>query len=220
MDSKVDTIKNEIINAWSIDRSKKKVTKVTKVTEVIPDVVSQMVVTEVLKLVGNSDWNDPLNVSKTIADMMSIDLTKPIEGQIPHPCEIDRTVFVPANRNSHIPFWICQSLIRVDEKHNNRFIDYKGSKYNKIDIVFKSAYFKEQMDKVAKAAGCTWNARWGNAKKEEHRLYQKTRTGSSNDESWLDRCVKPLFTENDTEGINIKNLIMIEMKRDLSLLKD
>jgi hypothetical protein len=75
------------------------------------------------------------------------------------------------------------------------------------------------MDEVAKAAHCTWNARWGNASREEHRLYQKTRTGAQSDESWLERAVKHLLTDSDTDGINIKNLVMIEMKRDLRLLK-
>ena len=189
------------------------------VKEKIPDVVADMLVTECLMLVGDSNWNDPINISKTIANMMSIDLTQPIEKQIPRPVEIDRTVFVPANKGSDIPYWVCQSIIRVDEKFNNRFIEYNGSKYNKIDIIFESDYFKNRMDQVAQAAHCTWNARWGNAKKQENRLYQKTRTGAQSEESWLDRCVKHLLTEDDVDGINIKNLVMIEMKRDLSLLK-
>ncbi len=179
------------------------------VKEKIPDVVAQMVVTEVLTLVGDSNWNDPANVSKTIANMMSIDLTRPIEGQIPRPVEIDRTVFVPANKGSDVPFWICQSMIRVDEKFGNRFIEYKGAKYNKIDIIFENDYFKAQMDIVAKAANCTWNARWGNSKKEENRLYQKTRSGAQSDESWLDRCVKHLLTDADTDGINITSAFAI-----------
>jgi hypothetical protein len=210
--------------AWSIDRtpniskSRKPIQKSIqkRVSEQVPDIVAQMVVIEVLNLVGEANWNDPLNVSKTIAQMMSIDLSKDITEQQPRPVEIDRTVFVPASKDSNIPYWICQSIIRVDEKFDNRFIDYKGAKYNKIDIIFESEYFKKQMDIVASAAGCTWNARWGNARKEEHRLYQKTRTGSSTgDESWLDRCVKPLLTDKDTEGINIKNLVMIEFKKKL-----
>jgi hypothetical protein len=190
------------------------------VKEKIPDVVADMLVTEFLTLVGDSDWNDPVNVSKTISNMMSIDLSQPIDGQVPRPVEIDRTVFVPANKGSDIPYWICQSLIRVDEKFGNRFINYKGAKYNKIDIIFECVRFKERMDQVARAAHCSWNARWGNAKKEENRLYQKTRTGAQSDESWLDRCVKHLLTDADTDGINIKNLCMIEFKRDLGLLKN
>lgn len=186
-----------------------------KIKEKIPDAVSQMVVEEVLRLVGDSDWNDPLNVSKTIAKMMSIDLSKPLENQAIIPCDIDRTVFVSANKTSNVPVWICQSIIRVDEKFNNRYIDYKGAKYNKIDVVFESEYFKNEIEKVAKAAGCIAEYRWGNAKREENKLYQKTRTGSTaGEESWLDKCVKPLLTDEDTDGINIKNLIMISFKRD------
>lgn len=189
------------------------------VKEKIPDVVADMLVTEFLSLVGDSDWNDPENVAKTIANMMSIDLTKPVEGQVPQPVEIDRTVFVPANKGSEVPFWICQSIIRVDEKFGHRFINYKGAKYNKIDIAFESEHFKKRMDQVARAAHCKWNIRWGNARKEEHRLYQKTRTGAQSEESWLDRCVKHLLTDADVDGINIKNLLMLEFRRNLDLLK-
>lgn len=188
------------------------------VKEKIPDVVAQVLVNEVLSLVGDSDWNDPSNVSKTIAGMMSIDLNSPVEGQVPTPVEIDRTVFVPAKKGSDIPFWVVQSFIRVDEKFGNRYIEYKGAKYNKLDIIFENEYFKRQLDLVAKSAHCTWNYRWGNAKKEENRLYQKTRTGAKSDESWLERCVKPLITDKDVDGINIKNLVMIEFHRDLRLL--
>jgi hypothetical protein len=187
------------------------------VKEKIPDVVAQMLVTEVLSLVGNHDWNDPANVSKTFADMMSIDLTKDIHGQTPRPVEIDRTVYVPSNKGSDIPFWIAQSVFRVDENLGKRFIEFQGSKYNKIDIIFGNVYFKKQMDMVAKAAHCTWNARWGNAQKDTNRLYQKTRPGSKSNESWLDRCVKHLLTDADIDGINIKNIVLIEFKRDLSL---
>jgi len=215
----------ETQSVWSIDRRKdrkdtKKLTQ-KRISEKVPDVVAQMVVTEVLKLVGESDWNDPTNVSKTIAQMMSIDLSQPIENQIPRPFDMDRTIFIPASKDSQIPYWICQSIIRVDEKHNNRFINYKGAKYNKIDIIFECEYFKTQMDKVASAAFCTWEKKWGNSKKEEDRLYQKTRTGSNTgDESWLDRCVKPLMTDQDTDGINIKNLVMISFKRNMNLVKE
>lgn len=218
---------------WSIDRAKQRkpynqngrqrvMTPHNKIVkEKIPNVIVDMLVEDILKLVGNKNWNDPENVAETIAEMMSIDLSKPTEEQIPKPVEIDRTVFVPASKGSDIPYWVCQSIIRVDEKFGNRFIDYKGAKYNKIDIIFENSYFKERMDQVAKVAHCKWNARWGNAKKEEHRLYQKTRTGSQSDESWLERCVKHLLTEDDIKagGINIKNLVMIEFKRNLDLLK-
>jgi len=222
MSADTNTVPNVPKSNWSIDRDRKPndrkqkySTKIAKkiVKEKVPDVVAEMLITEFLKLVGDSDWNDPNNVSKTIARMMSIDLNKPITEQVPIPAEIDRTVFVPASKGSDIPFWICQSIIRVDEKFGNRYIDYKGSKYNKIDIIFECEYFKKRMDEVAKEAHCTWNARWGNATKEEHRLYQKTRTGSGSDESWLDRCVKHLLTDADVDGINIKNLVMIEFKR-------
>jgi len=204
---------------WSIDRPKIKTIKASKkIIEQIPDIVAQMVVEEVLTLVGNANWNDPQQVSKTIANIMSINLNQPIEDQLAHPCEIDRTVLVPTSKDSDIPHWICQSIIRVDEKSgsgkNNRFIDYKGAKYNKVDIIYTSDYFKKQMDLVAEAANCTWEFRWGNAREEEHRLYQKTRTGSATgDESWLDRCVQPLLTQDDVDGINIKNLIMFSFKR-------
>jgi hypothetical protein len=204
---------------WSIDRKQqqKPIRNFKKIVkENIPDVVADMLVVEFLTLVGNRDWNDPLNVSKTIADMMSIDLSLE-KNQSPLPVEIDRTVFVPANKGSDIPYWICQSIIRVDEKFGNRFIIHNGSKYNKIDIVFDNEYFKNRMNEVARAAHCTWNARWGNSNKEENRLYQKTRTGSQSDESWLNRCVRHLITDEDTDGINIKNLIMIEFKRSLGL---
>jgi len=73
--------------SWSIDRKKNFTQKtgvkghmqshpgVKKIVkEKIPDIVSDMLVTEFLTLVGNSDWNDPENISKTIANMMSIDL--------------------------------------------------------------------------------------------------------------------------------------------------
>jgi hypothetical protein len=209
--------------SWSIDRkptsnkpnNKPRVPK-RVVKEKVPDIVAQMLVEEVLTLVGDRNWNDPLNVSQTIANMMSIDLEKEIEPQVPHAVEIDRTVFVSAHKGSTIPYWGCQSIIRVDDKFGNRFINYKGAKYNKIDIVYENEYFKKQMDVVAAAADCTWNARWGNAKKEEHRLYRKTRTGAQSEEAWLDRCVKHLLTDADVDGINIKNLLMIEFKRNLA----
>jgi hypothetical protein len=204
---------------WTIDRPKVKTTKKYPskvIIEKIPDVVAQMVVTKVLSLVGESDWNDPFEVLNTIAKIMSIDLTKQIEGQYATPFDMDRTILVPATRNSDCPHWTCQSIIRVDKE--NRYINYKGSKYNIFDIILESKYFKEQMHKVATAAHSTWNVRWANAKEEGHRLYQKTRTGSSSGgESWLDRCVKPLLTDKDVKGIKITDLIMIEWKRDMSL---
>lgn len=189
-----------------------------KVLEKVPNAAVDILITEILTLVGDSNWNDPANVSKTIANMMSIDLTQSPESQIPRAVEIDRTVFVPAHKGSDIPHWTCQSFIRVDKNQGTRFIDYKGGKYNKIDIIFENEYFKTQMDTIAKAAHCIWSARWGNAKDEKDRLYQKTRTGEKSDESWLYRCTKHLLVDQN-DKINIKNLVMITFKRDLSLLK-
>jgi hypothetical protein len=197
---------------WKIDRKIKK-DEFKKIQENIPDVVSQMVVQELLKNVGGLDWNDPLNVSKTIAEMMSIDLNSD-SVQYPRVNKKDLTVLNYNLKDKLTPHWVCQSIIRVDEKHNNRYIIYNGSQYNKIDIVFESNYFKNYMDMVAKAARCKWNIRWGDSKKEEHKLYRKTRPGAlSSNETWLDKCVKNLLTEDDIEGINIKNLIMLEFQR-------
>ncbi len=183
-----------------------------KIIEEIPDSVSYQVVREVLSHVADSNWNDPLEVSKTIARMMSIDINCDLTSQNVNPFDIPRTVLTQAKINdkkSDIPFWICQSLIRVDEKNNNRYIEHEGSMYNKIDIIFHSDYFKNYMDNVAKHAKCTWNARWGNASETEHRLYQKTR---NNQESWLDKCVEYLVTDGP---INIKDIVMIEFKKCL-----
>ena len=202
---------NKANKKWSIDRSKKNVRSKSKVLEKIPETVAQMVVTEVLSRVGDSDWNDPREVSKTIAYIMGIDLEKDVTEQEPGAVDVDRTVLIPSRKDATVPYWICQSLIRVDEKNGNRFIDYKGSKYNKIDIIYGSEFFRKSMDRVADHAGCTWNARWGNSKVEKHRLYQKTRSGD--EESWLEKCIKPLLTENDENGINIKDLVMVEFKR-------
>lgn len=182
------------------------------IQEHIPDIVVDKVIEECLKLVGDSDWNDPVNVSGTIGRMMNVD-PEGGEDQCVNPKKIDRTVCVPSTKGSDIPVWICQSIIRVDEKFNNRYIVHNGALYNKIDIIFENERFKERMDKIANEAHCIWNARWGNSKDPAHRLYQKTRTG---EESWLDRCVSHLITEEDVGGINIKNLVMIEFKRDLT----
>lgn len=211
----------EIPVDWTVAESKTKIKNTKKnvkkkIQEDIPTEVVDTVVHEFLELVGNSDWNDPLNVSKTIADMMSFDLTKDPIGQILNSGNIDRTIFLTSNRENSKPFWICQSIIRVDEK-THRYIDYKGSKYNKIDIIFNDEHFKKRMDQVAKAAHCTWNIRWGNSRNEENRLYQKIRQESDTSESWLEKSIQHLLTENDVNGINIKNLIMIEFKRDLSI---
>jgi hypothetical protein len=184
-----------------------------KIIEEIPDSVCYQVVREVLSHVADSDWNNPLEVSRTIARMMSIDVDSDISTQIVNPFDIPRTVLVPAkidNKKSDNPYWICQSLIRVDDKNGNRYITHEGSMYNKIDIIFHSEYFKNYMDKVAKHAKCTWNARWGNATEPEHKLYQKTRT---NQESWLDKCVDYLIENN--EPINIKDIVMIEFKKSI-----
>lgn len=202
---------------WTVVKTKKQA-KALAVQEDIPNEAVDILVREFLSLVGNHDWNDPLNVSKTIAEMMTIDLTKD-SNQVPVPSEIDRTIFIPNNKENNKPFWICQSIIRVDEKFNKRYVEYKGAKYNKIDIIFKNEYFKERMNAVAKAAHCTWNARWGNSTKEEHRLYQKTRPGSKSTESWLERSIRHLLTDEDTNGINIKNLVMIEFKRTFENLE-
>lgn len=193
---------------WSINRNE-------KIKENIPNVISQKVVEEVLRNVGKYDWNDPSNVVKTISEIMSIDLEKPIEEQFAHPSYMDRTILTQSVKDKTVPFWICQSIIRIDEKFNNRYIIHEGSKYNKLDVIFKSEYFKNYMDNVAKFAGCTWNARWGGSKKEEQKLHRKTRPDANkNNETWLDKCVTHLLTEDDTEGINIKNLVMIEFRRD------
>jgi hypothetical protein len=198
-------------NKWSIDRQK-------IVKENIPDCVAEIVVSEVLSLVGDSDWNDPLNVSRTIARMMSVEnVLDSTVSKLPHAvaANIDRTMLVNSKDDARVPFWICQSVIRLDEK-KYRYIDHEGSKYNKLDIILESEYFKKRMDQVAKAAKCTWNVRWGNSKNKEQRLYRKTRTGSNSDEPWLDRCAKHLITADDMEnnsGINIKNLLMVEFKK-------
>jgi hypothetical protein len=184
-----------------------------KIIEEIPDYVSYQVVREVLSHVADSDWNDPLEVSKTIGRMMTIDVNSDISSQSVTPFDIPRTVLTQAkidDKKSDIPYWICQSLIRVDEKNNNRYIEHDGAVYNKIDIIFHSDYFKNYMDRVAKHAKCTWNARWGNATETEHRLYQKTR---NNQESWLDKCVEYLIVNK--EPINIKDIVMIEFKKAL-----
>lgn len=197
----------QIEKQWSIDRS-------GKIKEQIPNVVAQKVVEEVLKCVGQSDWNYPDNVVKTIAEMMSIDLEKSIDGQFPQPSFINKTILTQSTKDKTVPYWICQSVIRIDEKFGNRYIQHEGSKYNKLDILFKSDYFKNYMDKVADFAGCTWNIRWGGSKKEEHKLHRKTRPeANKHNETWLDRCVTDLLTENDKDGINIKNLVMVEFKR-------
>jgi hypothetical protein len=200
---------------WKIDRkTKNNELTIKKIQEKIPNEVSQMVVYEMLKNVGGSDWNNPLNVSKTIAEMMSIDLSIDVNTQYPRQCKKDLTVLSYNLKDKITPHWVCQNIIRVDEKYNNRYIDHNGSKYNKIDIIFESEYFKNYMDKVAKAARCKWNIRWGDSKNSENKLYRKTRPGaSSENETWLDKCVKNLLTDHDTDGINIKNLIMIEFQR-------
>jgi len=190
---------------------------VGKISEKIPDLVSQMVVTEILSLVGEYDWNEPLNVSKTIAKIMSIDLTSD-EEQKAVASDMVRTICVPSKNDKKTPFWICQSIVRIDQKY--RYIDYNGSKYNKLDIIFESDYFKSQMDKVASYAGCNWNIRTNNPNvPQENRLYQKTRTGSSKfgsgpeSESWLAKCTSHLHTDEDVDGINIKSFLMIEFRR-------
>lgn len=188
---------------WTIDRS--------IIEEEIPDIVSQIMLSEVLKDVGGYDWNCPNNVSKTISAMMSVDLCEDPSTQIVKAKDLIRTVLVGSNKDKKIPFWICQSVIRIDKHSNNLFIEYEGSKYNKVDIIKKSEYFKKQMDKVASAAHCTWNVRWGNPEYGSTRLYQETRPNSI---SWLERCSAHLLNENDTK-INIKDLVMIEFKRDL-----
>jgi hypothetical protein len=205
---------------WSIDREPskpKKKSMVGKIIEEIPKIVSQMVVEEVLKLVGNRDWNNPANVSKTIAEMMSIDLSETIEEQTIVVFDIVRTICVPSRKDKKTPIWICQSVIRVDPKH--RYIDYNGQKYNKLDIILESEYFKNQMDKVANYSKCSWEIRTNNPGFSKE-LYQKTRTGYSRfnsdpeSQSWLTKCASHLHESEDTEGINIKNLLMIVFKRD------
>lgn len=204
-DNLVQSEQKQSFTKHSIDRKK------NKVKEKIPDHIAQLVVEEVLSLVGDMDWNDPMNVSKTIAKIMSIDLNQDIESQNPRAFDVDKTVLVKA-KNKEIPFWICQSVIRVDDKKGNRYIEYNGSKYNKIDIIFGNKYFKQQMDKVAKYADCVWNARWGNSSREQNKLYNKTRPGY---ESWLDKCVKPILKEDEVNGIDIRDLVMIEFKRNV-----
>ena len=200
---------------WKIDRKTKSEELITKkIQEKIPNEVSQMVVSEMLNGVGGYDWNNPLNVSKTIAEMMSIDLLKDVNAQYPRQCKKNLTVLSYNFGDKTTPHWVCQNIIRVDEKFNNRYINYNGSKYNKIDVIFESEYFKNYMDMVAKTALCKWNIRWGDSKTPENKLYRKTRPGvSAANETWLDKCVKNLLTESDVDGINIKNLVMIEFQR-------
>jgi hypothetical protein len=207
------SISNKDLTKQTIDRKAGRKTIIEKV----PDEVCEMVVDEFLKCVGDgeySDWREPLNVARLIAKIMSIDLDQPLEEQNPNPFELDRTIMIfigePVEKKT-IPLWICQSLIRVDK--DNGYIDYNGSKYSKIDIIFNSKYFKQRMDKIAKCANSTWKARWGNSKKKENRLYQKVIPGK---ESWLSKCVQHLLKEEEKEkGINIKDLVMIEFKRNV-----
>lgn len=194
---------------YNIDRSKN---ENENVIDEIPDVVSEMLVKEILKSFA-SDFNDPKNIVKLLEKMMNIDIDKEINEQTPVPCEILRTILVESvnKYTPGVPFWEFQSIIRIDNE--NLYINYEGSKYNKIEIITKSEYFKNKIDKVANFCDCKWNWRWGNYKGiEDHKLYKKTRPGM---ESWLDKCVKELLTENDKRGINIKNLLMIEFKRNI-----
>lgn len=178
------------------------------VEEDIPIEVEEMVVEEVLKDVGGRDWNDPLQISRLIAEVLSLDIEQPLERQVARIIDKDKTVVVPYKRkeNESLPVWVLQSFILVDE--SRRYVDYNGGKYNKIDIILQGSHFKQRLDEVASHAGCAWNARWGASRDPQHRLYQKTRPF---DDSWVERCVKPLLRPG--ERINIKNIMMIEFKR-------
>lgn len=201
---------DQTLTNQSIDRNRPKPRQ--KIREKVPDYVAHQLVEEVLKLVGDADWNDPENVVNTIAQIMNVDLSEGVDEQVPQAVDVDRTILVPARNRKTVPYWICQSLIRVDEAKGNRYIEYQGAKYNKIDIIARNEYFRKRMDQVADLVGCTWNWRWGNARHEQHRLYQKTRPG---EESWLDKCIKPLLEDDEVDGVNIKDLVMIEFKRKI-----
>lgn len=211
--------RNSSLTNQSIDRKPKKEMNYVKkaVVEKVPDIVADMLVKEFLSNVGGMDWNEPCNVSRLISTIMSIDTSKPLEEwekQQPIPFEIPCTIMVPSSRDLdkeiQLPAWILQSFSIVDEKHGNRYINYKGGKYNKIDIALKNTYFKKRMSQVAELAHCDWNVRWGNSKIEKHKLYQKTR---ANELSWLEKCIKPLLNPDIQEGVNIKDILMVEFKR-------
>ncbi len=216
-ESKVINMDSQSLTQQSIDRTAPKKVTHRKIREKIPDHIAHQVVEEVLSLVGDADWNDPRNVPITIAKIMSIDTSKDLNGQYVLAFDVDRTILVTArdrkkNKDGTTPYWICQSVIRVDDANGNRYIEHNGSKYNKIDIIFGNKYFRDRMNQVAKLSGCIWNARWGNSRNEKHKLYQKTRPG---EESWLDKCVKPLINDEEETGINIRDLVMVEFKRKL-----
>jgi hypothetical protein len=217
-------------DAWSIDRTKEKVIHsaadppdITKQRQINPykknnnfpkDVVMQ-VVKEVLGNVADSDWNDPLNVCETIAKMMSIDPNEDIEKQTPEPNDNVIRAVITKYKNvlgnkTNIPYWVCQSIIRVDG--DRRFVECIDSsnnkvKYNKIDIVVGSQLFSECMDKVAKYAKCTWNYRWGGSSVEENKLFRVYFNGN---ESWIDKCIEDL---NCSKNFSVDDLVMVEFKR-------
>lgn len=213
------TVPNVVPNVWNNSKkpwqkTKKPVVNVVVDVLNVPDEVAQMVVEEVLTLVGNRDWNNPENVSKTVAEMMSIDLDKPIETQEPKPFNIDRTIFLPGKAI------ICQSVIRVQENHKKfpRHIEHNGTMYNKVDIIFNNQYFKGKMDMVTKEGGFDeWYALFGNSTDPKKKLYKKTHAGK--EESWLDKCVGHLLTPEDVNGLNIRNILMVGFKKNLNRIE-
>ncbi len=179
---------------WCIDRTKK---TSKKIEEDIPDEVSYKVVKEILNGVGGHDWNDPKEVFKSFKNLFKENYAV-VNNK-------DRSILTRDKDDKEKPFWIFQNVIRIDG--NNRYVE--GTKYNKLDIILNSEYFKNFMNKVAEIVGCTWNIRYGLSKNIENKLYIDVK---KNNTSWLDKCVSHLV--KDGEGINIKYLVLIEFKKN------
>jgi len=195
---------------WSSKVGKGK--KSLNIQDNVPTEVVDMVVEEFLSHVADTDWNNPENVSKVIARMMSIDLNKPIDKQVPkQETNIIRAILIPSNKESSIPYWILQSIVIVDMK--TRYIEYQGSTYNKINIARFNPYFRKRISEVAEAARCHWNIRWGNSKNPKHRLYLKVNKDKGEEFSWLALSMEDLWNDEDEDPIDIRNLIMLEFHR-------
>src|SRR5690606_30421093 len=93
-----------------------------------PKEVVDILVTEILRNVGVSDWNEPENIVKSISQLLNYDNSKSIDDQDCIFKELERSMIFKKfdkKTNSYIPIWIFQSLIRVDDARGNLYIIYK-----------------------------------------------------------------------------------------------
>ncbi len=109
---------------WSIDRNPKNKFKV-------PKIVVHYFIALLLKNIGDSNWNDPLEIPPFLKRLLS---GEKIE-----------------NAGIHNNKWYCKNIINSDQ-----YFTYEDKKYGIFQVIFKNKYFIKKINLICSYVGCKW----------------------------------------------------------------